>query len=623
MPRLRIAAVAIAAAALGIAPATAQAAVTSSQITTPGDGAYLMSLDNTPTTVDVKGTSNGTAGDPIDVVCFYDSPTQAIKLKGPFAVGTGGAFDTGAVPLKPIAGHACRLRAVPAGDEPGGDENSSFAGPRVAVSEAELPVAVVGGPNAGTAYNFYVNGVTFTGFAAWTAAGTPGGSMGSLPACGGPDAAPIDSSFDIGNFAIDCAGSLLGDDLGAWGGRSEVQIDGRNAYDAASAQALFPRTHGFLNGSEDLTGFPALSAHVDFDPTSGLGSSHSSEQWVGCTGPDLYKPTSVAACPSFASTGVQLERDITTSDGGAVVTMTDTWSSTDGAAHTLDLLYDDFVGLGTSTVRGYQFPGQNGFFQYGSGASVPGPTAAPGSILVRTNVTAPDGDPAEAAGAITYATAPTGYHFATGSEFEEHHVLQIPAGGSASLSYVYSVGYTVGAANRLALAGRDHFQAPAVAISPPAGGATVSSSSVQLSGSATAGSGITSLVVGGQSVPVGSGGAWSATVPLNPGSNTITASATDGAGATVQAQVTVVYQPPPPPSAPVRCKVPRIKNMKLAKAERALRRAHCRVGKIRRVRSGKIGRGRVMSTTPRAGRRLPAGTKVELFVSKGAEGRSH
>ena len=57
--------------------------------------------------------------------------------------------------------------------------------------------------------------------------------------------------------------------------------------------------------------------------------------------------------------------------------------------------------------------------------------------------------------------------------------------------------------------------------------------------------------------------------------------------------------------------------MKLANAEKAVRRAHCKVGKIKRVTSRTVRSGRVMSTSPRAGRMLRAGSKIELFVSKG------
>jgi hypothetical protein len=159
-----------------------------------------------------------------------------------------------------------------------------------------------------------------------------------------------------------------------------------------------------------------------------------------------------------------------------------------------------------------------------------------------------------------------------------------------------------------------------VQISSPATGTTVSTPNVTLTGIATSGSGIKSLVVAGQNVPLGADGAWSAQTTLSPGSNTITALATDAAGATTQAQVTIVYQPPTPPGSPPpasKCKVPRVKGMKLAAAEKAVRKAHCKVGKVKRVSSHKLARGRVMNTSPTAGRHLRAGTKIELWVSKG------
>ncbi len=635
MSRLRIAVTIVAIAVLGILPAAARATVTQSQITswvsqttdpqghttTLTNAPYLISFDNPPpTTLQVKGNAPGSQlGNLVDVACFFGSG-GSVRLKSNVSITSGNNFDTGAVPLRPIAGHACRLRAVPAGQE-GASDSSAFAGPQVAVSEAALPTATIAdGPNVGLPYNYYVNDVTFTGWSAWKAVGTNG--------CG-PYAAPIDPAFTVGNFAIDCAGSLLADDLHAWGGRSEIQVDGRNAYDAASAQALFDRSGGLTNGSRDLSGFPSLTASVNWDPATGLASTNSQEALVACTGSDPYKPVSAAQdCPSFADVGVKLDRDITTSDGGRVVTMTDTWSSADGRSHTVDLLYDDFIGLSSlSTVRGYSFPGQGGFNAYIAGDPVSGAGSAPGSIYVHTNVAAADGNPNEAFGAITFSNAPTGFHVTLApppqpqtpppsNGIEEHVVGSVPAGGSTSLTYIYSVGYTLSDVSGLALAAQDRLQAPAVTIASPANGATVSSPTVMLAGTATAGSGIKSLVVGGQPVTVDSGGMWSAQVPLSPGANTITAVATDGAGAIVQAQVTVAYQPPAAPPA-ARCRVPRTKGMKLSKAERTLRRAHCRVGKIKHVKSHRLARGRVTSTTPRAGRRVPAGSKVRLFVSKG------
>jgi hypothetical protein len=628
MPRLRIAATLTALVALAVAPAAAQAAVTSTQITswttqnpTTSDNPYLLSVDNPPnaTTVTVMGDAPGANnGDAVDVVCYYGaSPTVAKLNTSPIAI-SGGKFSIGPIPLKPIAGHACRLRAIPAGSETG-PELDSFSAQPVAVSEWARELAISSGPNLNTVFNYYVNDVTFTGSATWSAAGTP---IQSLPtsyknACGGPEIAPLDAAYDVGNFAIDCTGSLLSDDLGSFGGRSEVQIDGRNAYDPAAAQGLFTSGSPI---SQNLNGFPAsLADGLDWDPATGMISSDATDPYVECDGPNEEKPTP-ASCPGFVNSGVVLHRNITTSDGGLVVAMTDTWTSTDGRAHALDLLYDDAVGLVTSPPDGepgYEFPGQSTFSPYAAGDTLPGPGTAPGSILVHTNVAAADGDPNEAVGALTFGTAPSGYAFTANDDFEEHNVLVVPAGGSTTLSYVYSVGYTLADVTALALAAQDRFEPPAVVIAPPAGGTSVSTATTTLSGITTAGSGVKSLLVGGQTVPVASNGAWTAQVPLSPGTNTITALATDAAGATAQAQVAVVYNPPPTPPAPARCQVPRTKGMKLPAAEKALRRSHCKVGKIKKQTSHAVRRGRVTSTSPRAGRTVRAGSKVELFVSKG------
>ena len=590
-------------AALGLAPAAAQATVTSSQITSwtssePGtqpNNPYLISYDNVPTTLSVSGSAEGTGT--VDIVCYFGSPAnlQDAVLQGAVPV-TGGTFSTyNPQPhLSKIAGHACRLRAVPTGDEGALTDVPTYAGPKVAVSEV-LSFAVGNKQN-----DVFVNPMTFTSNDAWNTAGS----------CG-PAIALLDSSFGHSNLAINCVGSLLGSDRPVGATRSEVQVDGQDAYDAASAQAVF-------NGTEDLgANFPVPTVSVVSDPRDGLATSSSTEGWVVCSSVVSYPPTSTT-CPHFTSAGIQLQRNVATSDGGLVVTMTDTWSSTDGRAHALDLLYDDVVGLSTSSAqRGYEFPGQSAFSAYGKGASLPAPGPGPGSILVRSNLAASDGDPSEAAGAITFATPLSGFTFVGNNEFEEHRVIQVLAGGSTSVTYIYSTAYTVGQARSLALVAQDRLQPMAVSVTSPGNGATTSTPAVTVTGTATAGSGMRSLSVAGQAVPVGSDGTWSATVPLAPGPNAISLRATDGAGATAQGQLSVIYQPPLPPPPP-RCKVPRTKGMKLPAAEKALRRGHCRVGRIKHVRSKKIGRGRVTSTKPGVGRRFAAGHKIEIFVSKGA-----
>jgi Glucodextranase, domain B/PASTA domain len=636
MSRLLIAVFATVTVALGMVPAVAQATVSQSQITSwgssqpgaPANDPYLIYFDNPPVaTLTVSGTATAAPGDTVDIVCFYGSTPTAVPLASNVPV-TGGSFTASALSFKALAGHACRLRAVPHGSS---TDSDAFAGPQLAVSEAES-VAIASGPNAGEPFDFYVNSVTLTGSAAWSAPGTPSPNEINANACGGPVLSPMDSFFNVSkNPAIDCAGALLSDDLGAWGGRSEVQIDGRNAYDAAAAQGLF-------GASQTLDGFPSLSTSAQFDPTTGLISTTSQESWSACNGPNAEVPTP-ATCPSFAPTGVQLQRVTSSSAGGRVVTQTDTWSSTDNAPHVVDLLYDDTVGLRSSIPRGYEFPGESGFSTHFPGDSVPGPTAAPSSILVHTNLSASDGDPAESFGAIRYSSAPSGFRFAAppppapanppSYEFEEHQVLQVPAGGSTSLSYIYSTDYALSSAQSLPLAAQTQLPPPAITIgmaagAPTAGGLIVSSPSITLTGTATAKAGIKSLVVAGQAVQVASDGSWTATVGLNPGSNTISVVATDDFGDATTTVETVVYMPPPAapaalgtPTPLVACHVPRIKGMKLRGAEKALHRAHCRVGTIKHVESRNVAPGRVMNSTPRAGRVRPAGTKIELFVSKG------
>ena len=65
------------------------------------------------------------------------------------------------------------------------------------------------------------------------------------------------------------------------------------------------------------------------------------------------------------------------------------------------------------------------------------------------------------------------------------------------------------------------------------------------------------------------------------------------------------------------CKVPPVRGKKLAAARSAITNAACRVGKVKRVRSKKVKRGRVVSQSPRPGTSLPNLGKVSLVVSRG------
>jgi len=81
--------------------------------------------------------------------------------------------------------------------------------------------------------------------------------------------------------------------------------------------------------------------------------------------------------------------------------------------------------------------------------------------------------------------------------------------------------------------------------------------------------------------------------------------------------VTATFAHEIPVFKPPACTVPKLKGKKLGTARRALRKAHCRTGKISHRFSPHVKKGRVISQRPRARRHLRNGAKVRLVVSKG------
>jgi beta-lactam-binding protein with PASTA domain len=63
--------------------------------------------------------------------------------------------------------------------------------------------------------------------------------------------------------------------------------------------------------------------------------------------------------------------------------------------------------------------------------------------------------------------------------------------------------------------------------------------------------------------------------------------------------------------------VPNVRGRKLAVAKTRIRKAHCAVGIITRMRSKPAKKGRVLSQRPKAGVTVPSGAEVSLVVGKG------
>jgi hypothetical protein len=104
-------------------------------------------------------------------------------------------------------------------------------------------------------------------------------------------------------------------------------------------------------------------------------------------------------------------------------------------------------------------------------------------------------------------------------------------------------------------------------------------------------------------------GTGASLIARRAGSYRCTVAAANAAGETVQASATHAIL--------ADCVVPRVVGKSLRKARLAIRRRHCRTGKIARAFSAKVARGRVVAQRPRPARKLPNGAKVRLVVSRG------
>ena len=71
------------------------------------------------------------------------------------------------------------------------------------------------------------------------------------------------------------------------------------------------------------------------------------------------------------------------------------------------------------------------------------------------------------------------------------------------------------------------------------------------------------------------------------------------------------------PKTPAPCRVPNVVGRRLATAKRTIASKHCRTGKIGHAYSRKRKKGVVISQSRRAGRALPANSKINLAVSRG------
>ncbi|MDE3069577.1 MAG: hypothetical protein KGJ43_02485, partial [Acidobacteriota bacterium] len=432
----------------------------------------------------------------------------------------------------------CVLRAVPHGDGTDYPPNSPsrFSGPTLSIGQ-RYDVPITGGPNAGRLRNHYL-------YAAQSLGAFDYSSLGDCALTDSYLYNPITYADGPLSRLFACNAFLWwenGRQQSGFAGptRSDVRVDGVDAFLPASIPSLF-------TGAEDLAGFPALTYRVSRDPATGNVAMEEGEPLVRCAPGGAFPPTA-ESCTSLVPTGVSAYLHISQGSSGRLSSVTQYFESTDGRAHQLDLLEENEFFTPSEDGR-LEFPWlAGGFAPYLTPGQVLGsPPAGPSTFYVKAS--AAEGPQ----GAVTMASAPSAETVAgttangTGaSRIQLAYQRTVPAGQYVALGFTYADGFALPEAEAAAAAAQAAY-VPRVAIAAPATGTTSATSPVTVSGTASDPSGLASLIVAGQSVSVGAGGAWSAAVPLVAAGNTITATATNIFGNSAQAQVQVVYAPVPP-----------------------------------------------------------------------------
>jgi hypothetical protein len=442
VPRIRLSAASALAAAVvlggsAVTPA-AGAAVTASQITSPSNPSFFVAdEDASSQTFAVSGTTTGgNAGDKVDVRCYYGG--TSVKVKGNVTLNSSGAFSVPDADLNRILELTCQLRAVPAGTNPA--DVTPFSGPVVGVGDRETS-KVSGGPNNGKAYDYALDAQQLTAAFDYV----------SLGSCGLHNGFLYDPTYANTTVTFACNAGLGRADSPNAPTRSELQIDGADAY--APAQAFFINPGG--------AGLPSLAETHKVDKATGNIVITETDPLVKCSSP-TYPPTPVS-CATYVTAGVTDNRTITQDHDGHISWITDTFKSTDGKAHAIDLLWDNnqqfFGASGDSSQLEYEFPAESSFSEHKTGDTVSLP-ASGGAILIRIHGAA-DGATGTGQGAMVYDRRASAAKFVAvttlGSEFTLHQTGTVPAKGSTRFRFAYVHDYRAGLVAARAKAARSLF----------------------------------------------------------------------------------------------------------------------------------------------------------------------
>jgi hypothetical protein len=577
----------------------APAPFTGSGITAPANDSELF-WDDDNGTGDV--TVTGTVTDPTataegDLVCYSPGSSPA-ELLGSVDVSSG-SFSVD-VDLQGAYGEACQLLMVPdvSGSFPAaGSDLSAYSGPAISISDLFSHSA------NGNLYGYYIESGTLQW--SWGLQ-----SSGECPVSASYETDPS-TLFFVGLFAGNaCLPYETGiePDLNS---RSALEVDGLNAYLPGALDPPPKETGPNLTG---VAGFQPLQYTPTFGPNHASVTIAETDIPTICSAPGTFPP-STTTCPALTDSGIKLTQTSALVKGGQVARVQQQFTNVDGRSHTVDLLFTQAVESPESGEQpGFEFPGQHTVATHAEPDSFSEFPSGPGSIVVIGDADAAPsvGNPI---GAITYSQPPLSANFISASgdstaTFTMHYVQTLAPGASITYGWSFTQATSTASLSGLEEAERDRFSVPAITIVSQAKGAVSRQSSIRVHGLVNDSVGIRSVTVDSRPAPLEPGGTWAASVRLSPGRNQLVAVATNIAGNSQQTSEFVTY-------APLSCVVPVLRGDTVAVARSALAHAHCRVGKIVKIRSHKIRKEHVVDTRPPAGTRRDVSARVRLYVSRG------
>jgi hypothetical protein len=443
------------------APVASASAAQATQITTPTGLSYPFIQEGGR--IPIAGTATGLAVPDLEIRCYYGAEPGSYRVVASKVPVADDAFSVEASTFE-LPNALCQLRAVPETSPvptkpalpPGEDER--FEGPLVVASEFVPETSNYYAASSTLTGTFFLGGYALESF---------------LYSASGHDNPQL--FYGAANLSASVADET----------RSSVEVDGYDAYLPKAAREVEEdfKKEAERKNNELFTppaGKPAVAVEDHFDEATRQMTIEERDPVVKCwPEPATYPPTPTS-CTSFVATGVEVQRTWQTSDEDHVAALTETWSSSDGAAHTVSVRYFDEM----ASAKGggaYEFPGEASFAPTREGEVTTLP-AGPRAILYKTAEKLTEiGDDEHPQGAIVYDTAPSeaiqitsGSRNGTYNSFEAPYLLTIPASGSSApvrMTFIQAFALTeVDALVAPAIAGYE----PSPPSSPPAMPATPS-----------------------------------------------------------------------------------------------------------------------------------------------------